>query len=143
MRAPMSYGWKNHLCGSTVTESASSSPGTRQASRALSLTAPPYAPSTCSHIPCCVHSPTSSPTSSTAPRRRILRGGRRRRRARPGVHALGGPLGDGLGGRRGRRRRGREVRPCPGVLGVELGGEQRPDLRHHFRPRPWRPGRLV
>ena len=48
---PMSYAWKNHLCGSTVTESASSKPGTRHASRSDKRAAPPYAASTWSHRP--------------------------------------------------------------------------------------------
>ena len=47
----MSYAWKNHLCGSTVTESARSRSGTRPASRAESRAAPPYAASTWSHRP--------------------------------------------------------------------------------------------
>ena len=47
----MSYAWKNHLCGSTVIESARSRPATRGASVGEKRAAPPYAASTCSHRP--------------------------------------------------------------------------------------------
>ena len=63
----MSYGWKNHLCGSIVTESARSRPVTRPASRSDSRTAPPYAASTWSQSPSRSARSASSFTGSTEP----------------------------------------------------------------------------
>ena len=63
----MSYGWKNHLCGSIVMESARANPVTRSASRGDRRTAPPYAASTWSHRPSRSATSASSSTGSTEP----------------------------------------------------------------------------
>src|SRR5262249_53217304 len=64
---PISNGWKSHLCGSSESESANSSPRNTERPCSHRTADAPYDPSTCNHICSCLHSLAVSINGSTAP----------------------------------------------------------------------------